>query len=71
MKHHNIYMSLGLLISSSYLFLNNFSAIPDFFQGLITGLGIGLMMVGLYSKNHDLSKFKKFKYNLFNKVFGH
>lgn len=71
MKNYKIYICLGLLFNSSYLVLNNFSSIPDFFKGLIAGLCIALLIIGLYGKNHDLSKFKTFKYDLFNKVFGH
>jgi hypothetical membrane protein len=70
MKNHNIYISLGLLLNSIYLFLNNFSSVPGFFMGLLFGSGIFLFIIGVYSKNHDLSKFKNFKHNLFNKVFG-
>lgn len=70
MKNHNVYISLGLLLNSSYFFLNNFRSVPDFLMGLLFGSGIGLMIIGVYSKNHDLSKFKNFKHNLFNKVFG-
>lgn len=70
MKNHNVYISLGLLLNSSYFFLNNLSSVPDFLMGLLFGSGIGLMIIGVYSKNHDLSKFKNFKHNLFNKVFG-
>lgn len=70
MKNHNIYISLGLLLNSSFLFLNTFNTVPEFIKGLLFGLGIGLIIIGAYSKNHDLSKFKNFKHNLFNKVFG-
>jgi hypothetical protein len=70
MKNHNIYIFLGLLLNSSFLFLNTFNTVPEFIKGLLSGLGIGLIIIGIYSKNHDLSKFKNFKHNLFNKVFG-
>lgn len=70
MKNHNIYIYLGILFNSSFLFLNRFNTVPDFIKGIFVGLGIGLMIIGLYSKNHDLSKFKTFKHDLFNKVLG-
>lgn len=70
MKNHNIYIFLGLLLNSSSLYLNTFSTVGDFTKGLLFGVGIGLIILGIYSKNHDLPKFKNFKHNLFNKVFG-
>lgn len=70
MKNHNIYISIGLLLNSSFLIQNTFNTVPEFIKGLFAGLGITLMIIGVYSKNHDLSKFKNFKHNLFNKVFG-
>lgn len=69
MKNHNIYIYLGILFNSSFLFLNRFNTIPDFIKGLFVGLGIGLMIIGLYSKHHNLSKSKIFKHDLFNKIF--
>jgi hypothetical membrane protein len=70
MKNYNMYIFLGLLLNSSFLFVNTVNTVPDFIKGLLSGLGIGLMIIGIYSKNHDLSKFKNFKHNLFYKVFG-
>lgn len=68
MKNNNIYIFLGLLINSSSLFLNTFGTVSDFTKGLL--FGIGLIILGIYSKNHDLSKFKKFKYRFFSKIFS-
>ncbi len=70
MKNNNIYIFLGLLINSSSLFLNTFGTVSDFTKGLLFGIGIGLIIIGIYSKNHDLSKFKKFKYSFFSKIFS-
>ncbi len=70
MKNNNIYIFLGLLINSSSLFLNTFVTVSDFTKGLLFGIGIGLIILGIYSKNHDLSKFKNFKYSLFSKIFS-
>ncbi|MEX6587935.1 hypothetical protein [Paraclostridium bifermentans] len=70
MKNNNIYIFLGLLINSSSIFLNTFGTVSDFTKGLLFGIGIGLIILGIYYKNHDLSKFKKFKYSLFSKIFS-
>lgn len=70
MKNNNIYIFLGLLINSTSLFLNTFRTVNDFTKGLLFGIGIGLIVLGIYSKNHDLSKFKSFKYSLFSKIFS-
>ena len=69
LKKHNNYIILGLLFNSIFLFLNNFNIVPELIKGLIFGLGISLILVGSYSNNHTLSKFKNYKHNLINKVF--
>ena len=70
LKKHNVYILLGILLNSTFLYINRFNSVPDFSKGLVIGTGIGLMLIGIYSKNHDISKFAVCKYNLFNKVFG-
>ncbi|OXX82642.1 hypothetical protein AVM15_17200 [Paraclostridium benzoelyticum] len=69
MKNHNIYISIGVLLNLTFPFLNNFNALPSFIKGLFSGLGICLIIIGIYSKNHDLSKLKDYKHKLFNKLF--
>lgn len=70
LKKCNIYILLGILLSSTFPYISRFNSVPDFIKGLFIGAGIGLMIIGIYSKNYDISKFKICKYNLFNKVFG-
>lgn len=66
MFKQNKLLSLGLFIIGMSLTLKHFSVpIPDFVDGLLVGAGIGLELIGIYTINHDLSKLKKFKRNLF------
>jgi len=42
-----ILVTLGLLLIAIPFLINNYIKIPDFFRGLILGLGIGLEIVGV------------------------
>lgn len=67
MRKFNNYICIGLLFNGLGLFSNRFLKLPDFFIGLCFGLGIGLVILGLYIENHDISKIKNFKRNIFIK----
>ena len=41
-----VLVSLGLLLIAIPFLINNYIRIPDFFRGLILGLGIGLEIIG-------------------------
>lgn len=59
----NKYMVLGLLISSIKYLVD----IPDALACFSTGMGITLLIFGLYAMSHDISKFKNWKRNLLKK----
>ena len=42
-----ILVTLGLLLIAIPFLINNYIKIPDFFRGLILGLGIGLEIIGV------------------------
>ncbi|AGK97947.1 hypothetical protein [Clostridium pasteurianum] len=64
----NKFLSIGLFIAGIALFLKNSSIpLPDFIDGLLLGSGIGLELIGIYSMNYDISKFRNYKRNLLNK----
>jgi|GEM_PF-823381 len=69
MRKLNKYHSIGLLLICFYLLLNHTTAIPEFIKCVIFGAGFGLTLVGIYAYNHDMSKIKNFKKNIFAKVF--
>jgi len=69
LKKRNKFMKVGLLIIAIILLPKNFSAqLPDFIQGLGYGVGIALELIGIYSINHDIFKFKNYKTNLLKNV---
>ena len=68
MKNINNYTRFGLVFNSIFLFGNYFDIFPEFIKGLCAGLGIGLIFIGIYSENHDMTKFRNYKKNLFKKL---
>lgn len=71
MQKLNKLMKIGLAIIPIMLLLKNLSIqLPDYLQGLFLGIGIGFELIGIYSINHDISKFKNYKMNLLKKYFN-
>lgn len=68
MRKLNKYISFGLLINGFWLFSNRFFQLPEFINGFCVGLGITLMLWGAYIENHDVTKIKNFKKNIFIKL---
>ncbi|GLC29082.1 hypothetical protein bsdE14_04920 [Clostridium omnivorum] len=68
MKKLNNYICLGLLFNSIFLFSNEFKLFPEFIKGLFAGLGIALILIGVYSERHDLSRLRNYKKSLFNRL---
>lgn len=60
----NKYIRWGLLINSFYIGIKQFIAIPDFIACFVMGVGISLLVFGIYTTNHDITKFKICKRNL-------
>lgn len=60
----NKYLKLGLLINVFYLITNRYKLLADFPSGLIFGIGISLSLLGIYTTNHDVIKFRIWKRNL-------
>lgn len=67
MKRLNKNSRIGIIIFAVILTLNNLIGLPDFVHGLGLGTAIAFMLIGAYSVNHDISKFKSFKRNFFTK----
>ena len=57
-------MVLGLLISSVKYLID----IPDALACFSTGMGIALLIFGIYAMTNDLSKLKNWKKNLAKKL---
>lgn len=66
-KIKNKYLFLGLLFNGVWLFSKHIFSLPEFINGLLAGLAITLMLFGAYAENHDVSKIKNFKRNLFKR----
>jgi hypothetical protein len=48
--HSNIMISLGLLLLSASFLLKHFFAIPDFFDGFLKGISIGVILISVILK---------------------
>ena len=57
----NKYMRWGLLINSFYIGIKQFIAIPDSIACFVMGIGISLLVFGIYSTKHDITKFKEWR----------
>jgi hypothetical protein len=70
MKKFNKYINFGLIFNGISIISYRFNLLPSFVQGLSVGLGIIFILIGMYAQNHDISKFKNYKKNIWNKAFG-
>ena len=61
MKKLNNYICWGLFFNGLFILGNKFDLFPEFIKGLFAGLGITLILLGIYSENHDISKLKSYK----------
>ncbi|HEX2866937.1 MAG TPA: hypothetical protein VHO03_07830 [Ignavibacteriales bacterium] len=69
MKRPNKILTAGLLLVPSLFALRLFQVkLPDFLQGALLGLGIGLEFLGIYAEKHDLSKLRNFKLKILGKL---
>ena len=60
----NKYVRLGLLLNSLTIGAKQFIIIPDAIAGFMVGIGISLLIFGIYATSHDMTKFKKWKRNI-------
>ena len=70
MKRFNKHNFFGILFSSIYLFSIRFGVLPDIIEGFCIGIGLVFILIGMYDYNHGISKFRKYKMNLFKRCFG-
>ena len=61
----NKYILWGILINAIVRVTKMFVDIPDALVCFGTGLGISLILLGVYAMNNDMVKVRKFKENLF------
>ena len=61
MRKFNNYLNFGLLFNGIWLLSSHFNLFPDFIEGFCAGLGIVLMLNGIYIESHNLNKLKKYK----------
>lgn len=57
-KKMNNYILLGLLINSFSMVMKQFIEIPDAMACFGTGIGISLLIFGIYIMNNDITKLK-------------
>lgn len=65
---NNKLLSIGISVIGIALLLKYITQVPDSIYGFLTGLGIGIELLGIYSLNHDISKLKNFKKKLLKKL---
>jgi len=67
----NKFTTIGVIIFAITPLLRGFSIqLPCFINGLILGTGFAFTLMGMYSMNHDISKFKKYKMIFLKKCFN-
>lgn len=64
----NKYMGCGLLINSIIMTTKHIIEIPEIVACFGMGIGISLLILGIYVMNHDITKVKNFKRNLIKKL---
>ncbi|AUM95289.1 hypothetical protein RSJ11_09075 [Clostridium sporogenes] len=68
MKKPNRTLSIGIFIIVITTILRHFTIqLPEFTLGLGYGIGIAFELIGVYSINHDISKFQNCKRNFIKK----
>lgn len=68
MKKCNNYIKFGLLFNGLFLLGNHTNLFPEFIKGLCAGLGLVLILIGMYSENHDISKLRDYKKMIFSRL---
>ena len=68
MKKLNNYTNFGLLFNGIFLLGNSTDLLPEFIKGVCVGLGLILIVIGMYSENHDISKVRSYKKSILNRV---
>jgi len=66
----NWYLRLGLLLAVVPLGLSRVVPIPDIVQGFCTGLGIVLLMLGLYCNSRGAARLRTWKQRLTRRIAG-
>jgi uncharacterized membrane protein len=51
----NKFIIWGLLINSFYIGIKQFIAIPDSIACFVIGIGVCLLVFGIYATNHDIT----------------
>lgn len=64
MKKMNAYTSAGLLLSAAGLANGHIYQLPDFFTGLLLGLGMCLLLFGIFQGSPAAGRLKAFKRKL-------
>ncbi|EPY2274386.1 hypothetical protein ACXAUS_003283 [Clostridium sporogenes] len=68
MKKANKALIIGIFIIAITMNLRHFTIqLPEFVLGLGYGIGIAFELIGVYSINHDISKFQNCKRNFVKK----
>lgn len=72
MRRPNKFMTIGMGILGVILIAKNGLGVdlPCFIVGLGYGLFLVLILLGMYSENHDISKLRSYKINFLKRCFG-
>ncbi|GAA0696467.1 hypothetical protein GCM10008904_00480 [Paraclostridium ghonii] len=68
MKKCNNYINFGIFLNGICLLGNHINVLPEFIKGLCFGLSFILILIGIYSENHDISKLRDYKKMLFSRL---
>lgn len=64
----NKYHQIGTLAIALGLVGKRITVVPDFLLGFCMGLGIALIIIGIFAYKYDITGLRKFKLNLLKKV---
>lgn len=70
MRKLNNYTTFAVVFTGIFIMSNRYNLLPDFIEGLFSGIGILLFLIGMYAYNHDISKLRNCKMNFFKRCLG-
>lgn len=68
MKKLNNYICWGVFLNGIWIFSNRYNLLPDFIQGVLIGIGLLFVLIGMCFEKYNISKIKKYKKNILNRI---
>ena len=68
MKKLNNYICWGIFLNGVWILSNRYNILPDFIEGVLVAIGLLCIFMGMCFEKYDISKIKKYKKNLLNRI---